>query len=31
MEGVRVIDWIEEGEGVEERLLARAELFEVVV
>ena len=31
MEGIRVIDGIEEGEGVEERLLARGELCEVVV
>ena len=31
MHGGRIVDGIEEGEGVEQRLLARAELFEVVV
>jgi hypothetical protein len=31
MEGIGVVDGIEEGEGVEKQLLARGKLFEVVV
>jgi hypothetical protein len=31
MEGLGVVDGIEEGEGVEKQLLARGKLFEVVV